>query len=195
MLQYMKNNRKGFTLIELMIVSAIISILAAIAMPMFMNNRMRSFNSSAISDVVNLQKSEVAFFNDWRAFGSTQVGPNANVALGTPGVMIQGPGTPATVISGAADAQDMQIGLGNGVRVICDVDAAAVAFTLSAKHDSGNRAFAAESDTTAVFYCEDSPGITASGVPWAAANNPAASTGIDIIDNATACGGGNWRTK
>ena len=44
------NNKKGFTLIELMIVIAIIGILAAIAIPNFIAYRNKSFCSRAESD-------------------------------------------------------------------------------------------------------------------------------------------------
>ena len=44
------NNTKGFTLIELMIVIAIIGILAAIAIPNFIEYRNKSFCSAAESD-------------------------------------------------------------------------------------------------------------------------------------------------
>ena len=44
------NNKKGFTLIELMIVIAIIGILAAIAIPNFIAYRNKAFCSRAESD-------------------------------------------------------------------------------------------------------------------------------------------------
>jgi type IV pilus assembly protein PilA len=51
MLQKLRNtNEKGFTLIELMIVIAIIGILAAIAIPNFVSYRNKSYCSEAESD-------------------------------------------------------------------------------------------------------------------------------------------------
>ena len=50
MLQKLRGNTKGFTLIELMIVIAIIGILAAIAIPNFIAYRNKSFCSAAESD-------------------------------------------------------------------------------------------------------------------------------------------------
>jgi prepilin-type N-terminal cleavage/methylation domain-containing protein len=50
MLQKMRNNKEGFTLIELMIVIAIIGILAAIAIPNFIAYRNKAYCSAAESD-------------------------------------------------------------------------------------------------------------------------------------------------
>jgi len=48
-----KNNERAFTLIELLIVIAILGVLAAIAIPQFSSYRTRSYNSSAQADLRN----------------------------------------------------------------------------------------------------------------------------------------------
>jgi len=59
-----KKNEQGFTLIELMIVIAIIGILAAIAIPQFSAYRTRSFNSASQSDLRNAATAQEAYFVD-----------------------------------------------------------------------------------------------------------------------------------
>ena len=58
-------NENGFTLIELMIVIAIVGILAAIAIPNFIEYRKRGCNSQANSDIKNLYTSCQAYFTDY----------------------------------------------------------------------------------------------------------------------------------
>lgn len=59
---------KGFTLIELMIVIAIIGILAAIAIPQFSKYRARAFNASALSDARNLRTDLEGHYAEWSVY-------------------------------------------------------------------------------------------------------------------------------
>ena len=86
-----KNNQKGFSLIELLIVVAIILIIAAIAIPNLLRSRMAANEASAVGSLRTLNTAAVTY--------STTYG------IGYPATIAAlGPATPAT--SAAADLID-----------------------------------------------------------------------------------------
>ena len=64
-------NKKGFTLIELMIVVAIIGILAALAIPDFMKMLAKSKQSEAKTNLGAIFTGQVAYFGEQNEYGNT----------------------------------------------------------------------------------------------------------------------------
>jgi len=82
MLSKMRTNNKGFTLIELMIVIAIIGILAAIAIPNFIAYRNKAFCSAAETDASSVAAGIADYFSipSHTAIATTDIGysPSGN---------------------------------------------------------------------------------------------------------------------
>jgi type IV pilus assembly protein PilA len=64
-------NEEGFTLIELLVVVIIIGILAAIAIPAFLNQREAAWTSSAVSDARNAAIAVETFYTQNQAYPTT----------------------------------------------------------------------------------------------------------------------------
>ena len=86
-------DEKGFTLIELLVVILIIGILAAIALPAFLNQRAKAQDTTAKSDVRTAQTAMETYYTDNQTYvGATPVVlqgiepalTNANVLATTP---------------------------------------------------------------------------------------------------------------
>jgi type IV pilus assembly protein PilA len=65
-----EENDGGFTLIELLVVIIIIGILAAIAIPVFLNQRKKGYDAQSKSDLRNGATLEETYLTDYNVYGS-----------------------------------------------------------------------------------------------------------------------------
>jgi type IV pilus assembly protein PilA len=70
-------DEKGFTLIELLVVILIIGILAAIALPAFLNQREKAQDSAAKSDVRTAQTAMETYYTDHQSYAGATSDPTA----------------------------------------------------------------------------------------------------------------------
>ena len=71
MLAKLKKKAKGFTLIELMIVVAIIGILAAIAIPNFLRYQAKAKQSEAKTNLSSIFTTQISYFGEEDSFAPT----------------------------------------------------------------------------------------------------------------------------
>ena len=83
-----RKDSKGFTLIELMIVIAIIGILAAIAIPNFLSYRTKGQNSAALANAKNFYNSALAYFSDTESTATAITAAQARTANSVPGFTV-----------------------------------------------------------------------------------------------------------
>ena len=65
-----ERQEQGFTLIELLVVIIIIGILAAIAIPVFLNQRQKGYAAQMKSDLKNMSSFEEIYLNDFNTYGT-----------------------------------------------------------------------------------------------------------------------------
>jgi type IV pilus assembly protein PilA len=77
--------QKGFSLIELLIVVAIILIIAAIAIPNLLRARIAANESSAASGIRTINTGEISFFTSYQTYGALiALGPGATMTTACP---------------------------------------------------------------------------------------------------------------
>jgi type IV pilus assembly protein PilA len=78
MKKFLGKSRKGFTLIELMIVVAIIGILAAIAIPNFIRFQLKAKTSEGKVNIAAIRTAEEAYFSEFGTYVAGAVSPALN---------------------------------------------------------------------------------------------------------------------
>ena len=73
-------NQKGFTLVELMVVIAIIGIITAIAIPYYNNYKKTACDQAALSDLYNVKAAVQKYITDQTLKGTTVVTDVSNAA-------------------------------------------------------------------------------------------------------------------
>lgn len=81
----MRNKQKGFSLIELLIVVAIILIIAAIAIPNLLRSRMQANEASAVGSLRSINTAAVSYSSTYGGFPPTllSLGPGAPATAAT----------------------------------------------------------------------------------------------------------------
>ena len=108
----MKKQQKGFTLIELMIVIAIIGILAAIAIPSYQDYIRRS----KVSELLNVASAAKTSISEYRITNGTWPADQteagfSDVTTKYVSQMVYSAGTPTLQIDGAGDVASVQLAL------------------------------------------------------------------------------------
>lgn len=74
------NKAGGFTLVELMVVVAIIGVLASVAIPSFLNYQLTSKRSEAFANLASLAKAQKAYFAEFNTFVAVAAEPGFTLA-------------------------------------------------------------------------------------------------------------------
>ena len=116
MLKFLSNRKekdqKGFSLVELLVVLLIMSIMAGVAVPLYLNQRNRAYLQTAVSDATSIGQEITAIVSDYTTWGAgctanlcpitiasnalVFTGPTAATATGL--AVVGGPGTTTSIV-------------------------------------------------------------------------------------------------
>ncbi len=116
----MEEREEGFTLIELLVVMIIIGILAAIAIPVFLNQRNSGYDAGTKSDVKNASTAEETVFTDSNAYvAGTVTGTTTAGISGLTGWSKSANTTTVTATVATGGATYMIVGLSKSGKSFC----------------------------------------------------------------------------
>ena len=158
--------KRGFTVVELLIVILIISILTAISYPMFTKYKIRAYNAAALSDLKAVYTTELAFYSTYQEFvqiSTANITPSGRIFINV------------VLLDGNNAVFDYNP-LSAHVLASSKVDASRTSLVLVTKNTIGTKYFAQDNDFDVV---RTKPGVP--GQPLQDADVPASTPNQDDL--------------